>query len=216
MNLHTPYLPPYSTKTRDVRAAVASLAVVIALFAGAGCGDRPANGAVPGIATSAVYNSNTGRLEKLTADQDGDGKQDTVAYMDGSRLKWIEIDRDNDGHPDRWEYYEPMDSATGVTAFDRRAVITRADESARPDGVITRREFYEKGVLQRVEQDSNLDGRMDKWEYYTNDVLTRVDLDLTGKGFPDRRLIYGPNGDVVRIEQDPDGDGTFTPMPATP
>jgi hypothetical protein len=136
--------------------------------------------------------------------------------MDGSQLKSIEIDRDNDGHPDRWEYYEPSATGAGTTAFDRRAVIVRADDSAAPDGRITRQEFYDKGVLQRVEQDGNLDGRVDKWEYYTNGVLSRVDLDLSGKGFPDRRLIYAANGEVVRIEQDPDGDGKFSPMPTTP
>jgi len=40
----------------------------------------------------------------------------------------------------------------------------------------------------------------------------RLDLDVTGRGFPSRRLIYGVGG-VVRVEVDPDGDGTFEPAP---
>src|SRR5262249_11476824 len=124
------------------------------------CSDAPPPDAAR-LKVAPTYNADTGRLEKLTADQDGDGKLDTTAVMDGSRLKSIEIDRDNDGHPDRWEYYEP--SAVGGTAFDRRAVIVRADESNTPGGKITRQEFYEKGVLQRVEEDANFDGRVDKW-----------------------------------------------------
>ena len=39
--------------------------------------------------------------------------------------------------------------------------------------------------------------------------MARLELDLQGKGFPDRRLVYGPDGNVIRTEADPDGDGTF-------
>ena len=182
------------------RLASACLAAGVGL-AIAACTDQSRPEAA-GIAVAPTYNRDTGRLEKLTADQDGDGKQDTVAVMDGSRLKSIAIDRDNDGQADRWEYYEPAATGPGTTAFDRRALIVRADESATPGGRITRQEFYDKGTLQRVEQAGNLDGRVDKWEYYTNGVLSHVDLDLSGKGVPDRRLIYAANGDVVRVEQD--------------
>lgn len=195
------------------RRLIAATGLSLALFAG--CSDAPPPDPT-GIKVAPTYNRDTGRLEKLTADQDGDGKLDTTALMDGSQLKSIEIDRDNDGHPDRWEYYEPSTTGAGTTAFDRRAMIVRADESSTPDRRITRREFYDKGVLQRVEEDANADGRIDKWEYYANGLLLRVDLDLGGKGFPDRRLTYAANGDVVRIEQDPDGDGVFSPMPANP
>jgi hypothetical protein len=42
-------------------------------------------------------------------------------------------------------------------------------------------------------------------------VLASVALDLTHRGRPDRRLLYRPDGQLARIEVDPDGDGTFTP-----
>ena len=53
-----------------------------------------------------------------------------------------------------------------------------------------------------------------RWEFYEDGVLVRVDLDLVGKGYPSQRLVYGPQGDVVRIETDSDGDGRF--VSATP
>jgi hypothetical protein len=199
----------------DILSRSALLLVLLPLAA---CGSSQAKGQPAGRGES-VYNRETGRLEQLKLDADGDGKPDTVAMLDGTLLKSIEIDRNHDGRPDRWEYYAPADRAAGsssVNSIDRWATRVRAEESDRPDGAITRREFYENGVIQRVEEDTNLDGRMDKWEFYTNDVLTRVDLDLGGKGFPDRRLLYSADGNVERVQVDPEGDGTFVAAPAQP
>jgi len=193
-------------------------AVVLALLPLAACGSPEAKGQPAGRGDS-VYNRDTGRLEQLKLDADGDGTPDTVAMLDGTLLKSIEIDRNHDGRPDRWEYYAPTDRTAGSSAanpIDRWTTRIRAEESDRPDGVITRREFYEHGLIQRVEEDTNFDGRMDKWEFYTNDVLTHVDLDLAGKGFPDRRLLYSPDGNVERVQVDPEGDGTFVATPAVP
>src|SRR5262245_38432746 len=85
--------------------------LVLTLLSAAGCGSQAAAPA-DALRTDAVYNKQTGRLEQLTADQDHDGKNDTVAYMDGTRLKRIEIDRDGDGATDRWEIYGPGVVAT--------------------------------------------------------------------------------------------------------
>ena len=41
-------------------------------------------------------------------------------------------------------------------------------------------------------------------------LLRQMDLDTTGTGRATRRLHYGDNGDVVRVESDDDGDGQFT------
>jgi len=195
------------------RAPQVSLAVtLVAACALAAC-QTPAAAPQDTIRTSSVFDRQTGRLTEFKADTDGNGTFDAVAHMDGATLKDIELDRDGDGQPDRWEYYGPgTPEASAANKFDRWAVIVRAEEAKAPDAPRSRREFYEKGILQRVEEDTDLDGRMDKWEVYTNGELSRVDLDLTGKGFPDRRLIYGAGGDVVRVEQDPDGDGRFEPM----
>ena len=44
-----------------------------------------------------VYDKTTGRLQTLKYDSDGDGKIDTVSYMDGAIVLRIEIDKDEDG-----------------------------------------------------------------------------------------------------------------------
>jgi hypothetical protein len=168
------------------------------------CG--PAGSAAPANRqVTPVYGKETGRLEELTSDRNGDGKVDTRAFMDGVRVQRVEIDRNRDGRADRWEYYGPNTSAGAPQ-------IERAEESDAPNGRITRREFYEAGRVIRVEEDTDGDDRVDKWEYYTRGLLNRVELDFDGHGKPTQRLMYGLGGSVTRVESDPDGDGTFAPV----
>lgn len=184
------------------------------MLAGAGC-TTSANQPPGDTRTTPVYSKETGRLETLISDHNGDGAPDTWAHMDGAVVKSIEIDRDGDGRPDRWEYYMPAPAggATGGPA----SLIDHADEANGPDRTtVTRREFFLKGALQRTEEDTDHDGKFDKWEYYDGNVLTRVEFDLEGHGYPDRRLVYGPDGNVVRVEVDPRGTGTFEPAPGAP
>src|ERR1700722_7992697 len=77
-----------------VSSAVLALTLVLAA-----CGDRGGNRIEP------VYDKQTGELQLLKYDSDGDGKVDTWSYMDGTRVLRIEIDKDEDGKIDRWEYY---------------------------------------------------------------------------------------------------------------
>ena len=161
-----------------------------------------------GPEVSPVYNAETGKLEKLVSDKNGDGKVDTWAFMDGAVLKHIEQDRNGDGQPDRWEYYED-----GTMAKPGR--IIRAEEANGPSNVVTRREHFEDGLIRRVIDDTDADTRPDKWESYESGRLVRVDLDLVGKGYPSQRLTYGAEGSVLRVETDPDGDGVFTQVPGT-
>ena len=184
-------------------AAAAALAVAT------GC--RPAPPPPP--TTSAVYSPTSGRLEQIVADRDGDGTAEARAYMDGAALLRIELDRDADGEPDRWEYYQP---ATDAAAGQAATTIVRVDEANGPGSAVTRHEFFEAGHIVRVEEDTDLDGRIDKWEQYAGDVLRSVALDLEGRGRADRRLVYAPSGEVIRVEADPDGDGTFQPVEAEP
>ena len=68
----------------------------------AACGgvdDVSANGHI-----QAKYDDN-GRLKQLFYDRNKNGRVDTVAFMDGARFVRIEIDSDEDGVVDRWEYY---------------------------------------------------------------------------------------------------------------
>lgn len=152
---------------------------------------------------SPVYNAQSGRLEQLASDRNGDGKPETRAFMDGPLIKYIEIDRNGDDVTDRWEFYLAAPN-----------IIDHAEEANGGDRRITRREFYADGVIRRVVDDVDGDGRPDKWEQYDNGVLARVDLDLLGKGFASQRLVYTATGDVVRIETDPEGDGGFVPVAA--
>ena len=188
-------------------AVLLSLAVSAAAAA---CGQAPEPAADPSPADSPVatpvYNSSTGRLEQIVSDRDGDGQEETRAFMDGARLVRIEIDRDGNGQPDRWEYY-------GSVGEPPAPVIERAEEASGPDGRITRRETYVNNELERVEEDTTLDGQLDKWETYRRGRLAWVDLDLVGQGKPTRRLVYTSDGNIDRMESDPDGDGEFTPDP---
>ena len=81
-----------SWKTR-----VAFTLLIIAGMVAGGCRqDAPDRLAANGIAP--VYNKETGRLEQLLSDRDGDGRQETRAFMDGAQLQRIEIDRFRAGH----------------------------------------------------------------------------------------------------------------------
>jgi hypothetical protein len=188
-----------ATTSRPVStAAWFAVAGVLALLAAA-CG-QPAAAPAGTETVTPVYNKQTGRLEQLTSDRDGNGKVDTWAFMDGPKLIRIEIDRNGDGKADRFEHY-----------LEDGATLDRVDEADGPTDRITRREVYVGGEVRRVEEDTDLDGRMDKWEHYERGELVRMDLDLKGRGAPDQRLYY-QTGNVVRVESDPDGDGVFAPV----
>ena len=157
-----------------------------------------------------VYNRDTGKLEQLASDRDGDGKVDTRAFMDGVRLKHIEIDRNADGQVDRWEFYLPPATASVAPG---QAQLSHVEEAGAFDGRITRREFYQDGMVARVEEDTDLNGQTDKWEFFDAGILARVELDLVGKGLPTQRLVYRPDGNLDRVESDPEGTGRFTRVP---
>lgn len=197
-----------SVLIRRATVGVVAIAFVISLSS---C--RREAAAVATVTATPVYSKETGRLEQITSDRDLDGKIDTRAFMDGTRIIRIEIDRNGDGRVDRWEYYVPMPATAPASASpDGRNMIDHADEANGPDERVTRKEIYQNGVIQRVEEDSDTDGRIDKWEAYRDGVLWQVALDLQGKGFADRRLTYGAEGAVQRVDADPDGDGVFAPV----
>ncbi|HUF48092.1 MAG TPA: hypothetical protein VMM93_09760 [Vicinamibacterales bacterium] len=189
--------------------ALSALAASLTLTA---CGAGGAPPALAGTATP-VYNKETGRLERLESDTNHDGRVDTIAHMDGVRLTFIEIDRDFDGRSDRWEYYrDAPGTAAAARAPDGRSVLERAEEANGHDDRVTRRVFYVDGVIARVEDDVDLDGRVDKWEVYEAGILRQMDLDTDGVGRATRRLVYDASGQVIRVEEDPDGDQQFTPV----
>ena len=185
-----------------------------------------------GCSTSATENTGNarvtpaydegGRLKQLTFDRDSDGKVDTWGYMEGSRVSRVEVDENGDGNVDRWEHYNPdaqgaRGAVQGGPASTAEAApvdlaLERIERATRRDGKISRRDFFENGRLVRVEEDTDGNGRLDKWETYTDGTLQIMALDSTGRGTPDRRLVYQPDGTLNRIEVDPTGSGTFRPL----
>jgi hypothetical protein len=167
------------------------------------------------------YDQQTGKLKLLKYDANKDGKVDTTSFMDGARVLRIEIDQDQDGKVERWEYYGPgqklekvgfsrlndgKEDAWSFAAAD--GSISRIEIATQRDGKISRTESYEKDAPVRAEEDTNGDGKIDKWETFDAGRLASVAFDSTHRGAPDRRLVYAADGSV-RIEVDPDGDGLF-------
>ena len=142
--------------------------------------------------------------------------------MDGARVLRIEIDRDEDGRVDRWEYYDanqklekvgfsrPGDGKEDAWSSARQdGSIARIDISLARDGKVTRREYYEKDTLVRAEEDGDGDGIFDKWEAYEGGRLASVAFDTLHRGKADRRLVYGADGSA-HLEVDW-GDGVCRP-----
>lgn len=180
--------------------------------------------------TQAAYDEKTGRLKELTYDANGNGRIDTWTELDGARPVRARIDRNEDGRPDRWEYYDDKGQLT-------KAGFSRSDEG-RPDawaysgpgGSVERIEisssYDEKridrweryapakpgesgiGALLAVDEDSNGDGKPDKWETYESGALQTAAFDENFDGRADRRLTYR-DGVLALIETEPDGDGGF-------
>jgi hypothetical protein len=154
------------------RKSRASCAAVVLAAAFGACRDGRANAAI-----QATYDD-TGYLRILTVDSNGNGKPDTWSHMDGSRIARIEIDADEDGAIDRWEYY------------DSNQQLEKVGTARKPDGKVARSEFYEGGVLARAEEDTDGNGIADKWEAYAYGVMTSVAFDTEGAGYPNRRIQY--------------------------
>ena len=112
--------------------------------------------------------------------------------MDGARVVRIEIDKDEDGKIDRWEYYdanqklEKIGSSRAQRRQGRLVVVSPA-----PDGTIDahrrlRRSTTARSIASsttrttcwsRAEEDTDGDGKMDKWETYDGDRLASVAFD---------------------------------------
>jgi hypothetical protein len=197
-----------------------ALAVLIcALAAASACG-----GADPAPKrVSPVFDKETGQLQMLKFDSDGDGNVDTWSYMAGSRVLRIEIDRNQDGKVDRWEYYGADTSLEKVGSSradngkpdtwmfsDAGGAVIRMEIATRGDGKPNRVEHYEHGVLVSAEEDTDGDGKVDKWETYAGSRLASAAFDTSRRGTPDRRLVYGEDGSA-RVEVAANEDGRFVP-----
>jgi hypothetical protein len=201
---------------RQIIVAIGFLAFAVSAGGCVGSSRPDSSGIEP------VYSKQTGQLEQLKYDSNRNGTVDTVSYMDGARVLRIEIDKDEDGKIERWEYYgadQKLEKVGFSLAADGKedgwsfsgpdGSIARIELSTRRDGKVTRTEHYEHDVLTSAEEDADADGRIDKWEAYDSGRLTSVAFDTSHRGSPERRLIYSADGSA-RLEVDPDGDGKFT------
>jgi hypothetical protein len=205
-------------------------AVVLATALAAAC-STPSRAVPP----NATYDAKTGRLTTLRADANENGAIDTVSYMDGTRILRIELDLDENGRVERWDFYGPdgelekvgfarsNDGVMDAQAFYAPSgELTRMELSTRHDGTFDRIEMYVAGVLTRSSEDTNGDGRPDKWDEYerlrgagtqAEYAVTATAFDDSGSGRPERRFVYGKGGVIQRVELDPDGDGRFSTPP---
>jgi hypothetical protein len=167
-------------------------------FGAISCGTPP-----PDKRVEAIYDKSSGKLSQLTVDAKKDGNPDIYSYMDGTKFVRIEIDNDEDGKIDRWEYYGAdqklekvgssrlNDGKQDLWAYQAAdGSVAKIELSSKRDGTIDRVEFYEKGALVRAEQDTDGDGRADKWETYADGTLATVGFDTKHTGAPDRVIDY--------------------------
>jgi hypothetical protein len=207
------------------RSAAASWVILLCAAAGA-CsspsGDRP----------TPAYEPETGRLRALAFDVNKNGKNDTTLYMDGALTRRIELDLNENGKVERWDFYDAHGTLEkvglsrrddGVMDAEARytdaGVLLEIKISTKRDGRYDRIEFYERDALVRSADDTDGDGRPDKWDTYQPDphpspgaspyVIVSTAIDETGAGRPTRRFIYGENGAIARVEVDRAGDGVF-------
>src|SRR6186713_710456 len=114
----------------------------------------------PGRGPAASYDSKTGKLSTLSVDTNRNGKVDTVSHMDGARILRIEVDQNEDGQIDRWDFY----------GADRK--LERVGFSRQNDGLMDAVAFYEsEGVLSRMEVSTRRDATFDRIERYANGLL---------------------------------------------
>lgn len=169
--------------------------VAAGLLCAVSCSEAPAQAGNTPVPT---YDPKTGKLTRLEADLNHNGKPDTWTYMDGAVPLRAEQDSNEDGKIDRWEY---LDASGKLT----KALVAPSGDPNK----VTRWERYNLGVLELVEEDTNGDGRPDKWEKHLGVPILSAEFDTNFDGAPDRRLTYRLDGAVVKIETEPDGAGGY-------
>lgn len=112
-------------------------------------------------------------------DLNNDGRRDVVRwYSDEGRPLREQADRDFDGRPEEWDYFE-----------DARIVQSEVDSDR--DGMIDTRTYFQNGRVTRVERDTTNRStheawRPNRWEYYDNGRMIRIGYDEDGDGRVDR------------------------------
>lgn len=183
-------------------------------------------GCAAGITPQPTYDVATRQLMRLDVDTDKNGIVDQRTYLRGGTPLRSEMDADEDGRIDRWEYVTPSGDLISVGTSSRgdgvedrwtfvaeEAGLRRVDIATGRTRHVDRREFFRETELVRAEEDSNEDGRPDKWEHYVDGRLRQVAFDTSrAAGRPDRRFSYDARGVLSLVEHDDDRDGNFEVM----
>lgn len=127
-------------------------------------------------------------------DRNADGRPDLWIYYDGRHRVREVLDENHDGRADRVLHYQ-----NGTT-------LVRAEEDLDDDGRIETVSIYEGGQVVRKRADSDADGQSDSWSFYQGGELIRHELDRNRDGFRDLVLVYEA-GQLAREEEDRNGDG---------
>ena len=123
--------------------------------------------------TLPTYDTKTGKLTRLTADLNKNGKIDTWTYMDGAKAIRSESDRNEDGKIDYWEYNLP----------DGKGGIEHTETDTNGDGIPDKWDYFEGPAIRRVEWDDNFDGVRDRrWTYSADGKLEWIETEPDGRG----------------------------------
>jgi len=128
------------------------------------------------------------------ADRNGDGNPDLWVYYDGQNRVREVLDEDHDGRADRVLHYQDG------------TLLTRVEEDLDGDGRLESVSQYREGQIVRKRADADGDGQSDSWSFYRAGELVRHELDRNRDGFRDLVLVYEA-GQLAREEEDRNGDG---------
>ena len=192
-----PTVVSWQSSIGNVPVILLSLLLIVLSACSPPLDPRRTNFEIRGKEGVAKYDPKTGRLKRLDADINKNGRMETFSYWDATRLIRIEIDQDEDGKIDRWEHYDENNKMLRIGSSSKDDEIE--DTWTYPD---------EKGFLARVESDGDRDGQIDKREIFSpkpgepdQRILSIVELDLDQLGNARRRLYYRPDGTLDRVEK---------------
>ncbi len=183
-------------------------ALLLVMMAGVGsaCGRSPGG---PPAGIEPVYNRDSGELTLLRRDANRNGIAETQSHMRGTQIVRIDVDADEDGRVERWEYYggdqrlqkvgfsRAGDGREDAWSFaDATGAVVRIELAAPGSNRVTRIEHYENAQIVRAEEDGDADGAIDRWESYDRGRLVRLAFDESRAGAPTTALAYQADGSV--------------------
>jgi|GEM_PF-3595545 len=130
-----------------------------------------------------VYQESGGKkvLSRVESDFNGDGRVDFIESYDPSG-NWVQIEKSDLDGDGRFD-------VTYISAWNATRKETRISEQqfdTNYDGSLDLwKEFDARGRLTLRRLDRDFDGRADYWEYYDNGQVVRIEQDLNGDGSPD-------------------------------